>query len=80
MFIGGFPSEMMIALAIQTGQVGGLTVYFWVWIGLMLFTALLCIFVQLKHRKANMESYKYREKFEVIRYLDFKTMRNRYTQ
>jgi len=51
----------------------------WIWIGLMAVVAVVCVTVQLKHRRENIDLYKYREKFEVIRYLDFKTMRNRYT-
>lgn len=43
----------------------------------MFVTTVLAIGIQLKHRHENIELYKYKQKFEVVRYLDFKTMRNR---
>lgn len=44
----------------------------------MIFTAACAIMLQLKDRQVNIDKYRYQQKFEIIRYLDFKTMRNRH--
>jgi hypothetical protein len=78
MLTGGYPSEAMISLAMETGQIHGLPWSFWFYLCLMLVTTIITIAIQLVHRQRNIDLYKYKEKFEVVRYLDFKTMRNRY--
>ena len=41
----------------------------------MLVTAITALIYQLQDRRKNLEKYAYKEKFEAIRYLDFKSMR-----
>jgi hypothetical protein len=76
MYLGGFPSEQMIALAMKNKQTRNLPIMFWFWIAFMFVGAVVSIVLQLIDRHKNIEKYKYQQKFEIIRYLDFKSLRN----
>jgi hypothetical protein len=74
--VGGYPSEYLIVAAFKTHQTYGLQWSFWLYAVLMLIIAAVSIMVQLEHRKRNLDLYSYSQKFENIRYIDFRTMRN----
>lgn len=63
MFVGGYPSEVMFNLAVQTGQVGDILFTFWLYIVFMLITFLIGCLTQLSHRKGNEELYAYKGQY-----------------
>ena len=75
MLTGGFPSERFISQAIAEGQFKHIGWPFWFYVGLMLLTAVVALIFQVRDRRKNLEKYAYKEKFEAIRYMDFKSMR-----
>lgn len=77
LMIGGFPSETMIMVACYTSQISGLPWTFWCWISCMVVSTVSAAIVQLAHRRKNIELYKYKQQFEVVRYFDFRTMRKK---
>jgi hypothetical protein len=77
LMIGGFPSETMIMVACYTSQISGLPWTFWCWISCMVVSTISAAIVQLAHRRKNIELYKYKQQFEVVRYFDFRTMRKK---
>jgi hypothetical protein len=72
---GGFPTEKMVDLSIDTNQVKGLPWSFWFYISLMFVTAVVAMSLQFAHRKTHKEEYAIKHKLNVARYLDYKTMR-----
>ena len=76
MLTGGYPSEKMLYLIVESHQMCCLPVMFWVIASMMVVTAGVVMGLQFADRKKNLENYIVRNKFNDAQNLDYKTMRH----